>query len=424
MEDFNSFSETGCEIYVIENGGSILNYKKLFIQKNSNLYSKVQKNLGIQGDIYIYDKNGCRIDCDDDLRHLRNKDCVYVCPKERDFNYEYFLSMYSKKSQLGQGGYGSVYLLEHKLTKQKVAAKFVDISEFLKKAGDIQKAHREAQLMLKLTHENIVNLETVFILKNQVIIFMEYISGGELKKCIAKRGSPFSEEVAKKIMKILILAIEHMHSQNLVHRDLKLENILLIDENDPFSMKIIDFGISGLLTKVGIGEKINAGTIMYCPPEVLTKKKLSSDPKIDIWALGIIMYVLLTKEYPFSCDSDYKTYQSIIKDSIKFPRRTMLSKEARHLNKALLAKDHIHRYTITDIKSHPWISKEFEDDEQQMKPNFFEEIESNDSDFWEEEKLSIKPNNRRIVLRDKTCGLLRPALRIGATTKLGKLHTS
>lgn len=65
-----------------------------------------------------------------------------------------------------------------------------------------------------------------------------------------------------------------MHKYNLVHQDLKLENILLVDENDPFSMKIIDFGISGILSKVGIGEKVNAGTVMYCPPEVLTKTKL------------------------------------------------------------------------------------------------------------------------------------------------------
>lgn len=74
-------------------------------------------------------------------------------------------------------------------------------------------------------------------------------------------------------MKVLISAIDYIHKHNIVHRDLKLENILLMNEKDPFSMKIIDFGISGILSKVG-GEIINAGTIMYCPPEVLSKKKL------------------------------------------------------------------------------------------------------------------------------------------------------
>jgi len=178
------------------------------------------------------------------------------------------------KAKLGQGGYGSVYLLEHKLTREKVAAKFVDISEYLRKAGDIQKALKETRSMLTLDHQNIVKLETMFILKNQILIFMEYIGGGELKDCIARKATPFNEITSKKIMKTLITAIEYIHNHNLVHRDLKLENILLTDENDPFSLKIIDFGISGILSKVGFGEIVNAGTIMYCPPEVLTKKRL------------------------------------------------------------------------------------------------------------------------------------------------------
>lgn len=74
----------------------------------------------------------------------------------------------------------------------------------MKRAGDIQKALKEAQYMLNLDHQNIVKLETVFILKNQIIIFMEYLEGGELKDCIAKKVKGFTEEITKKIMKILI----------------------------------------------------------------------------------------------------------------------------------------------------------------------------------------------------------------------------
>ena len=103
---------------------------------------------------------------------------------------------------------------------------------------------------------------------------MEYVEGGELKELIAAKATPYLEKDAKKIMKILISAIEYIHSHNIVHRDLKLENILLSNKNDPLSLKIIDFGISGILTTVGGGEKIQAGTLMYSPPEVITKKKL------------------------------------------------------------------------------------------------------------------------------------------------------
>ena len=102
---------------------------------------------------------------------------------------------------------------------------------------------------------------------------MEYVPGGELKDLVASRAIPFNEKEAKKIMKILISAIEYIHKHNIVHRDLKLENILMENKNDHYSIKIIDFGISGLLSKMG-GEIIQAGTMMYCPPEVVTKKKL------------------------------------------------------------------------------------------------------------------------------------------------------
>ena len=160
------------------------------------------------------------------------------------------------------------------MTSEKIAAKFVDISEYLKKADDIQKALKEAQHLLTLDHRNIVKLESVFILRKQIVIFMEYVEGGELKELIAAKATPYLEKDAKKIMKILISAIEYIHSHNIVHRDLKLENILLSVKNDYLSMRIIDFGISGLLSTVGGGEKVQAGTLMYSPPEVITKKKL------------------------------------------------------------------------------------------------------------------------------------------------------
>lgn len=80
----------------------------------------------------MYDKNGCKIDYDEDFRHLKNNDCIYVCPTRREFNYQSLLSMYFKKAKLGEGGYGSVFLLKHKLNSEKIAAKFVDISEYFK----------------------------------------------------------------------------------------------------------------------------------------------------------------------------------------------------------------------------------------------------------------------------------------------------
>lgn len=136
-------------------------------------------------------------------------------------------------------------------------------------------------------------------------------------------------------MGTLISAIDYIHQHKVVHRDLKLENILLKEKSNPYDFKIIDFGISGILSKVG-GEVINAGTILYSPPEVISKTNLQTDPKIDVWSIGVILYLLLTKEYPFSGDNDYKTFTSIMKDDLKFPKSIKTSKEVRQLLKKML----------------------------------------------------------------------------------------
>lgn len=101
--------------------------------------------------------------------------------------------MYNKEKILGKGGYGEVLLLKHKLTGQKIAAKVVDVSEFLSKANNISKGLKEAKYLITLDHANIINLESVFLLKKNIIIFMEYIEGGELKHYMINRKTPMSE---------------------------------------------------------------------------------------------------------------------------------------------------------------------------------------------------------------------------------------
>lgn len=205
--------------------------------------------------------------------------------------------MFVRIKKLGQGGFGSVHLIRNTLNSKLVAAKFVDVSEFMNKADNIQHALKEAQYLINLDHQNIINLESVFLIKKEIILFTEYIQGGELKEYI-KNHNPFSEQEAKKIFSVLVEAIGYVHSKNIVHRDLKLENILLVNKDDPFNFKIIDFGISGILYNVG-GEVIQAGTMIYSPPEVVSKSNLSTNQKIDIWSMGVILFILLTKEYPF-----------------------------------------------------------------------------------------------------------------------------
>lgn len=104
-----------------------------------------------------------------------------------------------------------------------------------------------------------------------------------------------------------------------------------------------------MLSKVG-GEEIKAGTLLYSPPEIISKSNIKTHPKIDVWSCGVILYLLLTKEYPFSGDNEYKTFTSIMKDEVKFPNSLKLSKEVRNLIKNMLMKEQSKRYSLNEIK--------------------------------------------------------------------------
>lgn len=137
-----------------------------------------------------------------------------------------------------------------------------------------------------------------------------------------------------------------------------MENILLMDENDPLSLKIIDFGIAGIWSVCGGGDKSTAGTLYYTPPEIISETDVESDPKIDIWALGVILYIMLIKRYPFKGNSgNNETRQQILKSKITFESRAekKLSKEVKHLISKLLEKNKADRYSMRDICSHPWL---------------------------------------------------------------------
>lgn len=137
-----------------------------------------------------------------------------------------------------------------------------------------------------------------------------------------------------------------------------MENVLLKDSTDPLSLKIIDFGIAGIWSAMGGGDKSTAGTLYYTPPEIISETDTQSDPKIDIWALGIMLYIMLLKRYPFKGKSgSNETRDQILHSKLTFESRAekKLSKEAKHLIFNLLQKDKSKRYTMKEIVSHPWL---------------------------------------------------------------------
>lgn len=145
---------------------------------------------------------------------------------------------------------------------------------------------------------------------------MEYASGGELKGYLKKRGK-LDEDEAKEIFMQLIQCVHYCHQKRIIHRDLKLNNIVFAQPNSR-EIRVVDFGISGLYA-VNNPEKSLAGSLKYMAPEILTGKNTAADPAIDIYSLGVILFSLVTGKLPFDGKDTMAVRNKIIKGVYSFP---------------------------------------------------------------------------------------------------------
>lgn len=195
---------------------------------------------------------------------------------------------------------------------------------------------------------------------------MEYINGGNLLSYVKKRKR-INEKLAKSIFKQIILGIKHLQSRLIVHRDIKLENILIDKDNN---IKLCDFGIGIILDSKDQILRNHCGTPMYIAPEILLSNRevgYKGFP-VDIWSAGITLYIMLTGRVPFNADDEYKNdfnleikkdkYQNLLYEIIHKPPKeaTNISIEAKDLLDRLLTKDPNKRITCDEILDHPWLA--------------------------------------------------------------------
>jgi serine/threonine protein kinase len=223
--------------------------------------------------------------------------------------------------------------------------------------------------MRKLNHPNITKILEMFEDEKYILIIMEYINGGNLFSFVKKRRK-LNEKISKFLFKQIILGIKHIHSQNIVHRDVKLENIL-IDLNN--TIKICDFGIGRILSSPDELLHDQCGTPMYMAPEILScsKEKGYKGFPVDIWSAGIALYIMLSGTLPFSIKDDIDSFvdendfkkkknlalrQAIIYNEPK--KIEKISDKARDLLHGLLNKDPNKRLTCDEILNHPWLNSD------------------------------------------------------------------
>lgn len=263
-------------------------------------------------------------------------------------------------STLGEGEFGKVKLGWRKDGKHpsQVAIKLIKRDTIMKDLESEIKIHREINLLRMLSHPNIVNMVEVMKLGKYIGIVLEYASGGELFDYILQHKY-LKENVAKKLFAQLVSGVDYMHLKGLVHRDLKLENLLLDKHKN---IIISDFGFVNSYNKDKNDlMKTSCGSPCYAAPELVLTQSPYEGRKVDIWSLGVILYAMLSGYLPFDDDAEnedgadiVRLYHYICKTPLTFPE--YVSPLARDLLRKIIVPDPRKRMNINDIRNHPWLA--------------------------------------------------------------------
>jgi len=253
---------------------------------------------------------------------------------------------YAIGNQLGHGAYAVVKSGVHKESNRPVAIK---VYEKYKLISSQRKncVNREIRILKKLDHQNIVKLYEIIDTSRQLYLIMELVRGRSLLSYVrAKSGKKLEEPDAIRIFKQVLAGIRFCHKNNIVHRDIKMENVLL---DDRFNIKIIDFGFS-TWSPPGQKLKIFCGTPSYMSPEIVNKKEYYGPPS-DMWSLGVLLYAILCGAFPFRGATELELYRNISKGLFNIP--SYVSMPARNLISKLLSLDPQKRPTADEVAKDP-----------------------------------------------------------------------
>ena len=263
---------------------------------------------------------------------------------------------YEEVSVLGEGAYGKVLKVRHKITTVLRAMKIIQKDKAQLREEEERTMINEINVLKSLDHPNIMKVYEYYNTSKCLYIISELLTGGELYDKIST-ANHLSEKVSRYIMKQLLSAIGFCHENGIIHRDLKPENILLESEEDAkkeyFNIKIIDFGTSDRLAK-GRMCKEQIGTPFYIAPEVLSN---NYNEKCDLWSCGVILYIMLCGDPPFYGDTDNEIYASIKRGVVEYSQQEWdnVSKGAKDLINKLLVKNMKKRISAKEALQHEWI---------------------------------------------------------------------
>lgn len=252
---------------------------------------------------------------------------------------------------LGEGQFGKVKEAVDLETGARLAVKIIKKSN-IKTKKDIETVKKEVKFMKILNgHPNILELQDLLEDSEKLYLVLEIAAGGDLFDRIVSVGG-FTEDAARVFFKQILSGLEHCHKENIVHRDMKPENLLLGD-ND--ILKISDFGLSNIITTTEHMLKTHCGSEKYAAPEVMQSTDPYVGPPVDIWSTGVILYIMVGGAFPFveatmNCD----LYKSLTEGRFEFPKQ--FSEELIDLLQRCFTIDPKERITVGQMKAHKWVN--------------------------------------------------------------------
>jgi len=267
------------------------------------------------------------------------------------------LSNYFMQYPLGEGAYSEVFLAIHKQTGEKVAIKRINKlskAEMWTRRKGAQKD--EVKLLMLLNHPKIIKFKEFFETRDRMYIVQEYCAGGNLCNLIRKQHG-LSEASAKSIFVQLLQAVNYFHAKNIVHRDIKSENILLKEKDaDADDVRLLDFGLSRLMPRAEL-LMTSVGTLDYKAPEVCLCRPYGNS--CDCWSLGVVLYEMLSGELPCVFTSDESVVE-FAQNGVQFTSKKWanVSEPAKDLIRHLLVFDPAKRFSCEEALASQWLSPE------------------------------------------------------------------
>uniref|UniRef100_A0A8C4QE57 SNF-related serine/threonine-protein kinase n=1 Tax=Eptatretus burgeri TaxID=7764 RepID=A0A8C4QE57_EPTBU len=255
--------------------------------------------------------------------------------------------LYDLERTLGRGHFAVVKLARHVFTGEKVAVKVIDKSKL--DAAATAHLFQEVRCMKLVQHPNVVRLYEVIDTQTKLYLILELGDGGDMYDYIMRHEGGLSEETAKQYFAQIVHAISYCHQLHVVHRDLKPENVVFFEEQG--LVKLTDFGFSNLF-QPGTKLATSCGSLAYSAPEILLGDEYDA-PAVDVWSLGVILYMLVCGHAPFQEANDSETLTMIMDCKYTVPGR--VSQACGDLIARMLQREPKRRAMLDDVASHPWL---------------------------------------------------------------------